>query len=143
MGGSYFLLCQTCRKDITKPLGSSNRLLCCMYSEMENNSLGSRETQSARTRGWGTDGEFRVPSLNCTRLTQMMLLLSLLFQSIYPQIVSGMLSSARKHIKNSGWGDVSFAFLLWRSGDFKKLKEKRKIEEEARKKRDQACKWRF
>ena len=41
--------------------------------------------------------------------------------------------------KNSGWGDVSFAFLLCRSGDFKKLKEKRKKEKEARKKRDQAC----
>lgn len=104
MGGSYFLLCQTCMKDISKPLGSSNRLLCCMYSEMENNSLGSRETQSARTRGWGTDGEFRVPSLNCTRLTQMMLLLFLLFQSIYPQVVSGMLSSARKHIKTQDGG---------------------------------------
>lgn len=79
MGGSYFLLCQTCMKDITKQLGSSKGLLCCMCSEMENTSLGSRETQSERTRGWGTDGEFRIPSLNCARLTQMLLLLFLLF----------------------------------------------------------------
>lgn len=34
--------------------------------------------------------------------------------------------------KNSGWGDISFAFLLCRSGDLKKFKKKKKRKKQGR-----------